>query len=183
VHYPELSGTSFNDLGEEKLGMRQHTNHVIKVIATATAVITVAACGSSGSGGSGGGAANSGGPVAGASTTITAVGTSTTSGGGSNPYSTAPVMMAGKLGTRSTAEPYFFTPTPDTVSVGATVTYVFQNVNHTVTFDTPGSPANISSVAAGGVANADSTRVFPTAGTYSYHCSIHPYMTGMVVVQ
>jgi plastocyanin len=26
------------------------------------------------------------------------------------------------------------------------------------------------------------TRVFDKAGTYDYHCSFHPYMTGRVVV-
>jgi plastocyanin len=157
--------------------MRQHKNDAIKVIATAMALITVAACGSSGSGGS----SNGGGPVPGASTTITAVGSQASGGGGGSPYSTGPVMAAGRMTSR--ANPYFFTPTPDTITAGATMTFVFQDVNHTVTFDTPGSPANISSAAAGGVANADSMRVFPTAGTYNYHCSIHPYMTGTVIVQ
>ena len=158
--------------------MRQHKNDAIKVIATAMALITVAACGSSGSGGG----STNGGPVPGASTSITAVGSSAGGGGGGgSPYSTGPVMAAGRMTSR--ANPYFFTPTPDTITAGATMTFVFQDVNHTVTFDTPGSPANISSAAAGGVANADSMRVFPTAGTYNYHCSIHPYMTGTVIVQ
>ena len=39
------------------------------------------------------------------------------------------------------------------------------------------------SAAIGGVTNADSTRVFSTPGTYMYHCSIHTYMMGTVVVQ
>ncbi|HWZ60345.1 MAG TPA: hypothetical protein VNW46_15305 [Gemmatimonadaceae bacterium] len=157
--------------------MRQHTINALKALTMATAVVTAAACGSSGNGSSGGGNTG-GGPVSGHSTTITATGTSTMGGGGGNPYSTAPLVSTSRA-----ANPYFFTPTPDTVAVGATVTYVFQNVAHTVTFDTPGSPANISSIAAGGVANADSMRVFATAGSFNYHCSIHPFMTGTVVVK
>jgi plastocyanin len=158
--------------------MQQHTQSALKIVATAIAIVTVAACGSSGSGSSNNNN-NSGGPVSGHSDTVVAVGSSATSGGGSsNPYSTGPSVHA-----RSAAEPYFFTPTPDTITVGSTMNFVFQDVNHTVTFDTdPGNVASISSVAAGGVANADSTRVFAMAGTYTYHCSIHPYMTGTIVV-
>jgi plastocyanin len=164
--------------------MQQHRFPVLTLVATAAAVLAAAACGSSGNGSSNNGGGNSSGPVSGHSDTITAVGSSATSGGGGggggNPYSTAPVMR-----TRSSAEPYFFTPTPDTVAVGSTVTFAFQDVNHTVTFSAdsnPGDVANISSIAAGGVANADSTRVFSTAGVYMYHCSIHPYMVGVIVV-
>jgi plastocyanin len=162
----------------------QYRHHAITMIATLAAVLTAAACGSSGSGSNSNGGGTTSGPVSGHSDTVTGVGSSATSGGGGggggggNPYSTAPMAR-----TRSAAEPYFFTPTPDTIAVGTTLNFVFQDVNHTVTFDmNPGTVANISSIAAGGVANADSTRTFSTAGTYTYHCSIHPYMTGTIVV-
>jgi plastocyanin len=156
----------------------QHTHHAFKIVVTAVAVFAAAACGSSGSG-AGSNNSTSAGPVSGHSDTVTGVGSSATSGGGSsNPYATGPSVHA-----RSASEPYFFTPTPDTIAVGSTMNFVFQDINHTVTFDTnPGNVANISSLAAGGVARADSTRVFTTPGTYTYHCSIHPYMTGTIVV-
>jgi plastocyanin len=159
--------------------MQQHRHRAITMIATLAAVLTAAACGSSGSGSSNNNGGGTSGPVSGHSDTVTGVGSAATSGGGGgNPYATGPAVHV-----RSASEPYFFTPTPDTITVGSTMNFVFQDVNHTVTFDTdPGSVANISSVAAGGVANADSTRVFAMAGTYTFHCSIHPYMTGTIVV-
>jgi plastocyanin len=74
---------------------------------------------------------------------------------------------------------YFFNPVPDTVTAGTAVTFEFHDVIHTVTFDqAPGVIGNIA-----GTANADSMRVFGVRGTYTYHCSIHPYMHGTVVVQ
>jgi plastocyanin len=73
---------------------------------------------------------------------------------------------------------YFFSPTPDTVAAGSTVTFQFDDVAHTVTFDqNPGGLANIPATS-----NADSTRTL-TAGTYTYHCSIHTYMSGTIVAQ
>jgi plastocyanin len=77
-----------------------------------------------------------------------------------------------------TASMYFFSPTPDTVAAGSTVTFQFDDVMHTVTWvDNPGGVADIPATS-----NADSTRVLP-AGTYTYHCSIHTYMTGTIIAQ
>ena len=68
---------------------------------------------------------------------------------------------------------------PATVSIAATDTiyFTFQSLAHNVFFDTPGSPGNISNSS-----NATVKVVFPTAGTYNYHCGIHPSMTGTITV-
>jgi plastocyanin len=75
-----------------------------------------------------------------------------------------------------------FKPTPDTVQAGDTIAFAWSSSTHSVIFDTPGSPANIGSTTVG-FTGGDSTRVFPTAGIYNYHCGIHPTMTGVIVVQ
>jgi len=68
---------------------------------------------------------------------------------------------------------------PSTVSIAATDTiyFTFQSVQHNVIFDTPGSPANVPSSQSTTV-----KRQFTSAGTFNYHCSIHPQMTGSVTV-
>lgn len=73
-----------------------------------------------------------------------------------------------------------FVPALVTIARGGTVT--FSNTlggNHTVTFATvAGAPANIPAPAAG-----DTPRQFPVAGTFPFSCSVHPVMTGQVVVE
>jgi plastocyanin len=71
-----------------------------------------------------------------------------------------------------------FSPASIQVSPGATVTWTWiQNASqHNVTFTTGTPSANLSS-------NATYTRNFPTAGTFTYQCTIHPGMTGTVKVQ
>lgn len=72
-----------------------------------------------------------------------------------------------------------FTPASARVAVGGTVTWVFQSLGHNVTFDdVNGAPDDIP----GTNANTSIARTFPTAGTYAYHCTIHPNMTGSVQV-
>jgi plastocyanin len=71
---------------------------------------------------------------------------------------------------------FAFTPPTTTVSSGSTVTWTNgDSTDHTVTFD--GGPD------CGHLATAASATVtFPAAGTYNYHCTIHPSMKGTVTV-
>ena len=69
-----------------------------------------------------------------------------------------------------------FTPSIIKVNVGDTVTFTNNDTTtHTVTSSTFDS---------GELAEGQSfKRTFDTAGTYDYHCSLHPFMTGQVIVQ
>lgn len=73
-----------------------------------------------------------------------------------------------------------FDPAAMTVTVGSTVTWINDTgVTHNVTFDTPGSPADIASFKSG-AQNA----TFPSKGTFAYHCTIHgKSMSGTITVQ
>lgn len=72
-----------------------------------------------------------------------------------------------------------FDPSPATVATGGTVTFAFGSVAHNVFFDAgAGAPADIS----GTNANANVMRTFPTAGTFTYNCHIHPGMAGTIRV-
>lgn len=72
---------------------------------------------------------------------------------------------------------YSFYPQTLHVKVGTTVTWTnMDNVAHTVTSDT-------------GLFNSSLLNhmqsfsyTFTTAGTYTYHCTPHPYMTGTIIV-
>ncbi len=71
-----------------------------------------------------------------------------------------------------------FVPSTITVTTGTTVTWSNRDaVNHTVTSDT--------GLFDSGQIPKDGTytHTFTTAGTFPYHCTIHPTMTGTVVVQ
>jgi len=74
-----------------------------------------------------------------------------------------------------------FSPRTVTLEVGGQVTWEFHALGHNVTFDpaAAGRPADIPGV------NLEVAigRTFDTAGPFSYHCSIHPSMTGEVIVQ
>ena len=74
-----------------------------------------------------------------------------------------------------------FSPSTLTINVGEAVTFAFGSVAHNVAFDNRNNdtPADI-----GGFNTSTSIpRTFSTAGTYTYHCTIHPFMMGTVVVR
>lgn len=73
---------------------------------------------------------------------------------------------------------FAFSPATITVKVGTTVTWTNKDgTTHTVTSDTATfDSGNLA-------ANEKYSYTFSTAGTYPYHCTIHPYMKGTVIVQ
>ena len=71
-----------------------------------------------------------------------------------------------------------YTPNPVTVSVGGTVTWT-NNDSKTHTSTANGGNWNSPPVAPGGTFSM----TFPAAGSFPYHCSIHPGMVGTVTVQ
>ncbi len=71
-----------------------------------------------------------------------------------------------------------FTPATLTVSVGTTVTWTNNDgMTHTVTSDASGFDSGDITM------GSKYSRVFSVAGTYAYHCTIHPAMKGTIVVK
>jgi len=72
---------------------------------------------------------------------------------------------------------FAFSPASVTVTAGSTVVWTNNDsIQHDITFNGGGI--------ASGVLNHNDTfsHTFPTAGTYHYICSIHPFMHGTVIV-
>lgn len=83
-----------------------------------------------------------------------------------------------------------FTPASSTVPAGSTITWTWDSctggdiygsgqtcVNHSVVWDDDGSGSGVKS-------QGSYQKTFPTAGTYTYHCSVHgAAMKGAVTVQ
>ncbi len=97
--------------------------------------------------------------------------------GGSDSPPTAPA------GGGATAEVFTpgntFSPFSTTIALGASVKFNITGVPHNVIFASiTGAPANINIVS-----NVVVTRTFNTRGTFPYDCTVHPGMSGQVVVQ
>lgn len=77
-----------------------------------------------------------------------------------------------------TISDFAFVPGTITVKTGTTVTWTNQDsASHTVVVDSGTGPKS-SNIATG----KTFSYTFATAGTYAYHCSIHPSMKATVIV-
>jgi plastocyanin len=71
-----------------------------------------------------------------------------------------------------------FDPSTITVAVNTTVTWTNKDaIGHTVTSDT-GVFDSVGTIST----NGTFSYMFATAGTFTYHCKVHPTMTGTVIV-
>ena len=71
-----------------------------------------------------------------------------------------------------------FSPAALNVTLGTTVTWTNNdNMTHTVTSDSSAFDSGNLTV------GSKFTKVFSVAGTYEYHCTIHPTMKGSIVVK
>lgn len=72
-----------------------------------------------------------------------------------------------------------FQPATVGIRTGGTVTWAFGSLGHNVTFDdVVGAPADIP----GANVNTSASRTFPSAWSFGYHCTLHPGMSGTVLV-
>jgi plastocyanin len=91
-----------------------------------------------------------------------------------NPTSTGTTPVAAASGT---IQNFAFSPSVIHVTVGGTVTWTNKDTTpHTVTDN--GGTFDSGSIAA----DATYTKTFATAGTYTYHCTIHSMMTAATVI-
>ena len=98
-------------------------------------------------------------------------------GGGGGGQQQAPAATSG--GAQVTMKDIKFNPSTVNVKVGDTVTWTNDDsVGHDVTGD------GFKSGSAGGLAGGDTFKhKFAKAGTFKYQCTVHPGMTGEVVVK
>lgn len=130
----------------------------------------------------GGGTAATGTPAAGtatpaAGTATPAAGTATPAAATGTPAAAAVVCDASGEGSAVNIADFSYIPASTTAAVDGFVTWTNNDgTAHTVTFD---AGPNCGTVSSGG----DTTTVqFTAAGSYPYHCAIHPDMTGTVEV-
>ena len=98
-------------------------------------------------------------------------------GGGTFTPPTADVLIVSGASNKTTTA---FNPNPFTITVNGSVKWGNgdQGVTHHIVADGASPVFNSGNLAAG----ATYTFAFSQAGTYTYHCSIHPNMVGSIVV-
>jgi plastocyanin len=140
------------------IDMRTRTGQVVLLCTVFLLAIILASCG----GNSVGSTTSSGGSGS-SETTVTTAGTGTTTGG-----TAVQVIMTNRT----------YDPETVTVNVGDTVTWVNEDApQHDVVADNGEFKSDLFEK------GQTFAFTFTQAGAYPYHCSIHPGMTGVVIVQ
>jgi plastocyanin len=104
-------------------------------------------------------------------------GTQTPTAPGQAPIAAGPTVVLVPAGTADGNSAPGFSPTPLTVPVGTTVTWGNNDgTRHTATSDSALWNVALAPGATGGFR-------FDTPGTYTYHCSVHGFMKGTIVVK
>ena len=147
---------------------KRHSGRALFVLLAFAAMIVLAACGGSTGGGS---------------TPTPAGNTPTTAPAGNTPTATATPSGPAMAVSITTSGTFAFSPATITIKVGTTVTWTnTTGAPHTVTSDdgtTFDSGLNTPIAANGGTFSF----TFTKAGTFAYHCQIHPFMKATVIVQ
>ncbi|MEP6618373.1 MAG: Ig-like domain-containing protein [bacterium] len=117
--------------------------------------------------------------------TAVAAGTTTISASLGGATGTMDIVVSAKTAaTKDTVStlPVAFVPNITTIALGQSVTWVFGGgIAHNVIFKTgnpPGSPPDIQNAT-----NLVFVRTFNSRGTFTYDCTVHPGMSGQVLVQ
>jgi plastocyanin len=99
--------------------------------------------------------------------------------GSTSPYGTTASTTTTKTAPNTvTITNYTFSPASLTVTKGTVVTWQNNDgVAHTSTNDN--GAWDTGTIVPGG----SKTTTFSTAGTFTYHCTVHPMMTGTIIVQ
>ena len=160
---------------------KRNVKPVLFFLVALSALVILAACGSS-STGTGTGTA----PTATTGATPTAViGTTPTAGTTSTPAATA--TQAGNTQTvmiiTDSSGSFAFSPASLMIKVGTTVTWKNTTaVSHTVTSD-DGKSFDSGTTNPITPQSGTFSFTFTTAGTFAYHCEIHPFMKATIIVQ
>ncbi len=92
----------------------------------------------------------------------------------------APVVMI----TTDSSGTFTFSPATITIKAGATVTWKnVTSVAHTVTSDDGGKAFDSGTSNPIAAQTGTFSFTFKTPGTFTYHCTFHPFMKGTVIVQ
>ena len=156
--------------------MKKQLKPILFFLVALSALVLLAACG--------GGSTNTGNGTTPTTGTTSTTATTPTTGTTSTPTTATQAGNAQTVMiTTDSSGSFAFSPAKLTIKTGTTVTWKNTTaVGHTVTSD---DGKSFDSGTANPIAAQSGTFsfTFTTAGTYAYHCAIHPFMKATIIVQ